>query len=77
MKTKPTFDVEAALLKLPLFCFNWCEYKGKTYHAMINWEATVKAKRPMLDLSACLTYNKPLITVAYHKKKIKDSPLNY
>lgn len=67
------------LLRLPIAC-EWCEYKGETYVAQINYEATVKAKKPMMDLSYCMTkaHNQIILkTVQWDKNKFKPSRLGY
>lgn len=58
---------------------NWIEYKGKTYFAMLNYERSVSAHRPMIDLCHCVTraLNGIVIkTVAYDKGKFKPSKLD-
>lgn len=45
---------EEMLLRLP-FSLEWVEYKGEVVVAQPNYEATVKAKKPMLDISYCMT----------------------
>ncbi len=69
-------NIDKMLFKLPMCCYGWCEYKGEVFFAMINREATIKAKRPMIDLSYCATkaMNQIIIkTVAYDKNKFKKA----
>jgi hypothetical protein len=75
MKKKP--DVESMLRKLP-FVIDWCEYKGETCVAQINWDATAKAGKPMMDLSYCMTkaLNQNIDkTVQWDRTKFKPSNL--
>lgn len=63
--------------RLP-FNLDWVEYKGKTYVAQINYEASKKANKPMLDMSYCMTkaLNQNIIfTCQYDKSKFKPSSL--
>lgn len=59
--------------RLPSYCLlEWCRYKGATYVAQPNIEATQRAGKPMLDLSYCLTEamnENVLLTVQYDKSK--------
>ncbi len=71
-------NISKMLLKLPIV-MDWCKYKGETCVAQINIEATKKAKRPMMDLSYCLTkaMNQIIIkTVQWDKNKFKDEQGN-
>lgn len=64
------------LLKLP-FAWDWVKYKGEDYFAGINYEATVKANKPMIDLYYCATraLNGLVIkTVQYDKSKFTHTP---
>ncbi len=64
--------------KLP-FVFDWVNYKGEDVVAQINLEATKKAKKPMLDISYCMTkaINQVIIaTVQFDKSKFKKSSLS-
>lgn len=68
---------ERMLLKLPIAC-DWVEYKGEVCVAQINYEATVKAGRPMVDLSYCMTkaLNQCILkTVQWDKNKFKLNPI--
>lgn len=59
------------LLRLP-FSMDWVKYKGEDYFASINFQATEKAGKPMIDLSYCATKsmnNIVLKTVQYDKNK--------
>lgn len=63
------------LLKLP-FALEWVVYKGVDLVAQINYEATKKAGKPMLDLSYCMTraLNQSIDkTVQWDKSKFKES----
>lgn len=65
------------LIRLP-FSFDWVEYKGETVFAQINYEATHKAKKPMIDISYCATQacnQNILFTCQYDKNKFKPSRL--
>lgn len=64
--------------KLP-FVFDWVVFKGVDVVAQINFEATKKANKPMLDISYCMTkaYNGIILkTVQYDKNKFKKSKLS-
>lgn len=70
-------NTHAMLNKLPIAC-DWVEYKGEVLVAQVNFEATKKAKRPMVDLSYCMTKAHNQIidkTVQWDKKKFKPSIL--
>lgn len=59
--------------------FDWTEFKGETYFGMLNYERSVKARRPMIDLAYCATagMNGSVIkTVQYSKKNFKRSRLS-
>jgi hypothetical protein len=73
LKTIPDF-----IMKCPVFC-QWVEFKGETYFAGLNYERSIKAGRPMIDLSYCATrYMNAnyLKTVQYSEKHFKPSKLN-
>lgn len=64
--------------RLP-FVFDWVNFKGEDVVAQINIEATIKAKKPMLDISHCMTkaFNQIIIkTVQFDKSKFKKSSLS-
>lgn len=70
-------NIEKLLMRLPI-AMDWCEYKGETLVAIINYEATKKAKRPMVDLSYCMTTalnNTIDKTVQWDKNKFQPSKL--
>ncbi len=70
-------NIEKMLMRLPIAC-DWVQYKGETVVAQINWEATVKAKRPMMDISYCMTmaFNQSIMfTCQWDKNKFKPSHL--
>lgn len=65
------------LLKLPIV-FDWIEFKGETVFMGINYEATQKAKKPMVDIFYCATQalnNNVLFTTQWDKSKFKPSHL--
>lgn len=72
--TKP-FD--RITLRLPVFC-DWVEFKGETVFVMVNYQVTLKAKKPMMDISYCATQalnGIVLKTVQWDKNKFKPSRL--
>lgn len=71
-------DVPKWILNCPISA-NWLEYKGETYFGMLNYERSVAARRPMIDLSYCATraFNGVVIkTVAYNRNKFAKSRLD-
>ena len=65
------------LMRLP-FSFDWIEYKGEDVVGQINYEATEKANKPMIDISYCMTQainQNILYTVQYDKSKFNPSRL--
>jgi len=70
-------NVDKMLKKLP-FTFDWVNYKGEDVVAQINIEASIKAKKPMFDISYCMTkaLNQVIMfTAQYDKNKFKPSSL--
>lgn len=70
-------DVPDYIWNCPV-CFDWCVFKGETYFGMINYERSIKARRPMIDLAYCATRglnNVVLKTVAYSAKNFSKSHL--
>jgi len=68
---------EEMLMNLP-FAIDWVKFKGVDMVAAINFEATKKAGRPMLDMSYCMTQsmnNNVLFTTQFDKNKFHPSPL--
>lgn len=64
--------------KLP-FVIDWCEYKGETVVAQINYDRSLKANKPMMDISYCMTkaLNQNIMyTVQWDKNKFKPSKLS-
>lgn len=64
---------ENMLLRLPIAC-DWVSFKDEVVVAQINYEATKKAGKPMMDLSYCMTkaLNQVILkTVQWDKKKFK------
>lgn len=71
-------NVPDYILNCPVVC-QWVEFKDQTYFAIINVERSIKARRPMIDLSYCATkaFNDVVImTVQYNEKHFKPSKLN-
>ncbi len=81
-KTKPLPNiVESAadrmLMRLPV-CVDWVKYKGNDVVVQWNFEATKKAKKPMVDVSYCMTkaLNQVILkTVQWDKRRFKPSRL--
>ena len=72
-----TDPINKMLLRLP-FAVDWVEYNGETVVAQINYEATKKAKRPMVDISYCMTRalnQNIMFTCQWDKNKFKPSKL--
>ena len=70
-------DAEKILMRLPI-AFDWVDYKGETVFMGVNFEATVKARKPMVDIFYCATQalnNNVLETVQWDKNKFKPSKL--
>ena len=68
-KEKAIQLLEKSCLK---YVWGWAKYKGKAYAVQWNVEATMKAKKPMLDLAYCLTTMENdiiLNTVQFDKNK--------
>jgi hypothetical protein len=42
------------MLRLPVV-YDWWDYKGERKFVSVNYEATVKAGRPMIDICYCAT----------------------
>lgn len=55
--------------------FEWCEYKGEVYFGALNYQRSVKARKPMIDLFYCATVAlngvSVMKTVQYDKAKFK------
>lgn len=69
--------VNEMLLRLPIV-FDWVEYKGETVFMGINYDATKKAGKPMVDIFYCATRalnNCVLFTTQWDKNKFKPSHL--
>jgi hypothetical protein len=74
---KALADVPQWIMDCPVFC-DWLQFKGETYFGILNYEASLKARKPMVDLSYCATRAMNgivLLTVQYDKKKFTRSPL--
>lgn len=74
-----TVETPEWLSNCPLV-FDWCEYKGETYFGAINYERSIKAKRPMIDLSYCATKALNCVilkTVAWNNKKFDLKPKQF
>ena len=66
-------QLERMAYRLPVY-FDWVEYKGERCVAQFNWERSKIAKKPMMDISICMTraLNQNIIkTVQYDKSKFK------
>lgn len=46
--------LEDRMYKCP-FIFEWCEYKGETYFAALDYEKSIKSNRVVLNLHYCAT----------------------
>lgn len=66
------------LLKLPVV-FDWWNYNGERVFVGVNYEATKKAGKPMMDIHYCATKALNGIvqkTVQYDKNKFSDPSTN-
>ena len=71
-------DVPAFILDCPVV-YGWVQYKGEEMFAMLNYERSITAKRPMIDLAYCATKGMNgcvLKTVQFTEKYFKPSKLN-
>lgn len=71
-------DVPKYIMDCPVY-YNWCEFKGETYFGILNYERSLKAKRPMIDLAYCATQGMNgtiLKTVQYTKRHFAKSKLD-
>jgi hypothetical protein len=69
--------VNKMLLRLPIV-FDWVEFKGKTVFMGVNYDASRKAKKPMVDIFYCATRalnDVILFTTQWDKNKFKPSHL--
>lgn len=58
--------------------FGWVKFKGETVFMGVNYDATKKAKKPMVDIFYCATAalnNNVLFTTQWDKNKFKPSDL--
>lgn len=65
------------LMRLPV-CMDWVKYKGEDVVIQWNFEATEKSKKPMVDVSYCMTkaINQVILkTVQWDKSKFEPSHL--
>jgi hypothetical protein len=63
--------IDKMLMKLPIFD-GWVNFKGKLCYAQVNFDATVKAKKPMMDIFYCATQclnHAVLFTTQWDKNK--------
>lgn len=70
---------EEKLMRLPVVS-DWVEFKGEIYYSIINYEATDRAKKPMIDLHYCATKalnNIVQKTVQWDKSKFKSCHLTF
>lgn len=66
------------LMRVPDLC-DWVNYKGEDVVIMPNYEATKKARKPMVDVSYCMTKalnGSVLKTVQYDKSIFLKSKLS-
>lgn len=71
--------IPSYILNCPV-CFDWTVYKGETYFGMLNYERSIAARRPMIDLAYCATMGMNgviLKTVQYSVKHFTKSPLAF
>lgn len=64
-------------IRLPVV-FDWVEYKGEVVFTGINYDATRKAGKPMMNIYYCATEacnDNVLKTVQWDKNKFKPSSL--
>jgi hypothetical protein len=77
MTIDETDPVTKMLMRLPVV-FDWVEFKGETVFIGANYEATKKAKKPMVDIFYCATQalnHNVLFTTQWDKKNFKPSEL--
>lgn len=73
-----TDPVIKMMFRLPIV-FDWVEFKGETVFAGVNYEASKKAHKPMMDIFYCATQacnHNVLYTVQFDKNKFKPSKLS-
>ncbi len=73
------YKISAAFDRLPIV-MDWCYYKDEIIVAQINWDATKKAGKPMMDISYCMTraLNQCILkTVQWDKNKFKRCHLTH
>lgn len=72
-------DVLRMTERLPIV-LDWCEYKGEVVVAQFNYDRTIRARKPMFDLSYCMTkaLNQVILqTVQWDKNKFKPCSLTH
>lgn len=70
-------DVPEFILNCPV-SFDWLTYKGETFFGGLNYDRSIKANRPMIDLYYCATTAMcgcVIKTVQYDKKHFGESNL--
>lgn len=71
--------LELKLANCP-YVFDWCKYKGKVYFAALNYDKSMQAQHPIIDLHYCATaaLNNNLIekTVRYNPKNFSNDKTN-
>lgn len=75
--TEELNDVPKFILDCPVV-FGWTQFKGEEYFGMINYERSIKANRPMIDLAYCATKGMAgcvLKTVQYSTKHFSKSKI--
>jgi hypothetical protein len=71
------FKIRRMTDKLPII-LEWCEFKGEIVVAQFNYERSVSARKPMFDISYCMTraLNQVILkTVQWDKNKFKPCHL--
>ncbi len=77
MTGETKLSVTNMLLRLPIV-FDWVKFKGETVFMGINYERTIKSKKPMVDIFYCATEalnDKVLFTTQWDKNKFAPSHL--
>ena len=70
-------NTEKMLMRLPIV-FDWVSFKDEVVFAQINYEATQKAGKPMMDISYCATRalnQNIMFTTQWDKNKFKPCHL--
>lgn len=70
-------NMKRMISSLPII-LDWCEFKGEVVVAQLNYQRSERAKRPMMDISYCMTkaLNQVILqTVQFDKSKFKSCRL--